>query len=101
MNNAVVIRGEIRIPKSVEDLASFCRWAESPDYPTSGWISYLRGEIWVDNSMEEMNHNQIKGIFAIVVGGLVLTERLGRYFHDRMLLSNAEADLASEPDGMF
>ena len=39
--------------------------------------------------------------FAIVVGGLVLTERLGRYFHDRMRLSNVDADLSSEPDGMF
>src|SRR5690349_8595379 len=83
MNNAVVIRGQIRIPEWVKDLDSFHRWTESPDYPDSGWFSYFRGEIWVDTSMEEMNHNQLKGVFAIVVGGLVLTERLGRYFHDR------------------
>jgi len=36
-----------------------------------------------------------------VVGGLVRASHLGRYFHDRMLLSKAEADLASEPDGLF
>src|SRR5262249_12292223 len=51
--------------------------------------------------MEEMNHNQLKGVFAIVVGGLVLTERRGRYFHDRMRLSNPDVDLSREPDGMF
>jgi Uma2 family endonuclease len=101
VNNAVIIRGEIRIPGWVEDLETFCRWAEAPEYPERGWSSYLRGEIWVDDSMEEMNHNQAKGEFAIVVGGLVRAGRIGRYFHDRMLLSNAEADLASEPDGMF
>jgi len=101
MNNAVVIRGQIRIPEWVKDLDSFHRWTESPDYPESGWFSYFRGEIWVDTSMEELNHNQLKGVFAIVVGGLVLTERLGRYLHDRMRLSNVEVDLSSEPDGMF
>lgn len=101
MNNAVVIRGTVRIPEWVKDLASFHRWTESPDYPESGWFSYFRGEIWVDTSMEEMNHNQLKGEFAIVVGGLVRAGRLGRYFHDRMRLSNVEVDLSSEPDGMF
>src|SRR5262249_16031049 len=51
MNNAVVIRGQIRIPEWVKDLDSFHRWTESPDYPESGWFSYFRGEIWVDTSM--------------------------------------------------
>jgi Uma2 family endonuclease len=101
MNNPVVIAGQIRIPGWVKDLDSFHRWTESPDYPDSGWFSYLRGEIWVDTSLEEMNHNQLKGVFAIVVGGLVREDRLGRYFHDRMRLSNVEVDLSSEADGMF
>jgi Uma2 family endonuclease len=102
MNNAVVIRGQIRIPEWVKDLDSFHRWTASPDYPDSGWFSYFRGEIWVDTSMEEMNHNQLKGEFAIVVGSLVRADRLlGRYFHDRMRLSNAQVDLSTEPDGMF
>jgi Uma2 family endonuclease len=101
MPDAVVIRGQVRIPEWVQDLDSFHRWTESPDYPDSGWFSYFRGEIWVDTSTEEMNHNQLKGELAIVVGGLVLTERLGRYFHDRMRLSNVQVDLSSEPDGMF
>src|SRR5436305_15336600 len=96
MNNAVVICGQIRMPEWVKDLDSFHRWTESPDYPDSGWFSYFRGEIWVDTSMEELNHNQLKGVFAIVVGGLVLTERLGRYLHDRMRLSNPDVDLSSE-----
>src|SRR5436305_7323607 len=83
MNNAIVIRGQLRIPEWVKDLDSFHRWTESPGYPDSGWFSYFRGEIWVDNSLETMNHNQAKGAFAITVGGLVLSERLGRYLHDR------------------
>jgi Uma2 family endonuclease len=93
--------GEVRIPAWVVDLESFCRWATSEDYPESGWFSYLKGELWVDLSMERVGHNQIKGRFAIVVGSLVDAAESGRYFHDRMGLSNVEADLGTEPDGMY
>jgi Uma2 family endonuclease len=103
--SAVVIQDQVfdrvLIPGWVKNLDSFCRWASSEEYPEHGWFSYLNGSIWVDLSMEEMNHNQVKGVFAIVVGGLILAGRLGRYFHDRMGLSNPGANLATEPDGMF
>jgi Uma2 family endonuclease len=101
--SAVVIQSpsRVRIPAWVKDLESFCRWTDSSDAPSRGWFSFPDGELWVDLSMEEQNHNQVKGVFAIVVGGLVLAARLGRYFHDRMRLSNAAAGLATEPDGTF
>jgi Uma2 family endonuclease len=102
--SAIIIQGatrDVRIPAWVTDRESFCNWACSEDFPEHGWFSYLRGEVWVDLSMEGVDHNQAKGIFAILVGGLVLTQRLGRYYHDRMGLSNAAADLGTEPDGMF
>jgi Uma2 family endonuclease len=93
--------GPIRIPVWVCDLESFRRWARSDAFPERGRISYLNGELWVDLSMERLSHNQAKGIFAIVLGGLILADRLGRYLHDRMRLTNVAADLSSEPDGMF
>jgi Uma2 family endonuclease len=101
--NALVIqdRHQVRIPAWVSDLDSFCRWATSADFPRQGSISYLNNEVWVDLSMEEMNHNQLKGILAIVLGGFILAGRLGRYYHDRMSLSNPTAGLATEPDGMY
>lgn len=101
MSTIVLDQHVIHIPAWVSDLESFCRWAGSNAYPEHGWFSYLAGELWVDLSMEEMNHNQIKGAFAIVLGQLVLAGGLGRYFHDRMRLANRAAGLATEPDGMF
>src|SRR5262245_17514393 len=98
---AVVIRGQVRIPRWVDDLPSFLRWAESDEYPEQGWYSYLRGELWLDPSMEEMNHNQAKGAFAIGLGALAQTGKLGRFFHDQMRLCVPAVDLATEPDGMF
>jgi Uma2 family endonuclease len=98
---AVLQNRQVDIPAWVVDLESFCRWEEGDDYPESGRICYLKDRVWVDMSMEEMNHNQLKGEFAVVVGNLVRIQKLGRYFHDRMRLTNTAASLAAEPDGMF
>src|SRR5262245_44709545 len=97
----IVISDRLRIPSWVDDFPAFRRWIRSEDFPDHGWYSHLGGELWVDVSMEKVWHNQIKGVIAIVVGGLVLAEKLGRYFHDRMFLTNLEAGISTEPDGMF
>jgi Uma2 family endonuclease len=93
--------GQVHIPGWVEDLETFRRWARSSDFPERGRFGYFNGQIWVDLSMERLAHNQLKGIIAVVVGGLVMAGRLGVYFHDRMRLTSEAANLSSEPDGMF
>jgi Uma2 family endonuclease len=99
---AIVIADKARIPAWVRDLESFRRWARSDEYPRRGWFSYLHGEIWADPSMEQLfTHNQVKGEYAVVVGGMVKTDQLGRFFHSRTLLTNPAADLVTEPDGLF
>lgn len=100
--STIVIGDEVSIPAWIHDLESYRRWAKSDDYPSRGWFSYLNGVVWVDLSMEQLfAHNQVKGEVAIVLGGMVKTHSLGRYFHDRTLLSNTTADLSTEPDGLF
>src|SRR5207248_585606 len=37
----------------------------------------------------------------MVVGYLVLTANLGRFYYDKMRLTNSQADFAAEPDGVF
>lgn len=100
--STIVIADQVRIPSWVNDLESFRRWARSRDYPERGWVSFLNGEIWVDMSMEQLfTHNQVKTEFTVVLGGLMKGEELGYYFSDRVLLSNEEANLSTEPDGTF
>ncbi len=100
--STIVIADQVRIPSWVNDLESFRRWRLSDDYPERGWLSFLNGEIWVDMSMEQLfTHNQVKTEFTIVLGGLMKGEELGYYFSDRVALSNASANLATEPDGTF
>jgi Uma2 family endonuclease len=98
--STIVLGERIRIPDFVDDIESFRRWARSGDFPERGRFSHLGGELWVDVMPEQLfTHNQVKGEFAIVLGGMMKTDRLGRYFHDRTLLTNAEAGLSTEPDG--
>src|SRR3954466_304636 len=98
----VVVNGEAHIPAEVVDLASFRLWARSDRFPQRGRFSYLGGEVWADLSLEQLfSHNQVKGEFAIVLGAFVKSARTGLFFHDRTFLSNPEADLSTEPDGLF
>lgn len=100
--STIVLGERIRIPDFVDDLESFRRWARSDGFPERGRFSHLNGELWVDVMPEQLfTHNQVKGEFAIVLGGMVKSDRLGRYFHDRTLLTNSQAGLSTEPDGTF
>jgi Uma2 family endonuclease len=90
------------IPARVVDLASFRRWTLSDQFPQQGRIDYVGGDIWVDMTMEEFfGHNQVKGEFTIVLGGLARSLHLGRFIHDRMRLVHEAVDLSCEPDGAF
>ncbi|MBL8794758.1 MAG: Uma2 family endonuclease [Planctomycetia bacterium] len=102
---AIVIEGEqgaVRLPACVVDLESFRHWADSDEFPERGRYCYLGGIIWVDVSMEELlSHNQVKAEYARVLGNIVVTDDLGRFFPDGAALSNTDADLFSIPDGLF
>jgi len=99
---ALVINEMVQIPAGMDDLESFRRWARSGEMPQHGWYSFIAGKLWVDLSMEKLfTHNQVKGEYAVVLGSLAKAASVGRYFHDRTLLSHPGADLSTEPDGTF
>jgi Uma2 family endonuclease len=92
----------IRIPPWVVDHESFRRWVRSEEFPEKGRICYLNGEVWADMSGEQIyTHNQVKQEFSRTLGNLVIAEDLGTYFPDGILLSNAEVDFTSGPDGIY
>jgi len=102
MNTIVLDTHTVRIPAWVVDLDSFRRWVQSDDFPEGDRICCLDGEVWIDMSKEQIfTHNQLKGEFNVVVGGFVKREQLGRYFPDGVLVTNTEANLSSQPDGVF
>jgi len=99
--STVVIAGSGRIPDWVSDMDSFRRWARSEDFPESGWFSYLAREVWADPRGETLGHNQAKWKISLTLGGLIEAQALGYFYPDRMRLVNVDADLSTEPDGMF
>jgi Uma2 family endonuclease len=100
MSTIVVDRQSVHIPDSFEDLNAFRSWARSREYPDSGRICYLNGEVWIDMSKEQFSHNQIKGEMSSVLTRLAKRRR-GRFFPDGYLLSNPEANLSTNPDGIY
>lgn len=92
--------GKVQIPGWVVDLPAFRRWVHSGEPQEKLRAHFLNGEVWVDLVMEEaFSHNFVKN--AIYAALLPLTEGLGLFFSDGMLLTNDDAGIGTEPDAMF
>jgi len=91
----------VRIPPWVLDHKSFRRWAVSDAFPDRGHYAFLNGEVWVDTSMERFAHNQLKTRLTAALTQLTAAADSGYFLNDRMMLTNDQAGLSTEPDGMF
>ena len=102
MRSRVVENALVVIPNWVNDLESFRRWSDDDDFPEKGRIAYLRGELWVDMSMEELiTHNDVKNKINSALTMMVMAARSGRCFADGAFISNEKGDLSNQPDGMY
>jgi Uma2 family endonuclease len=107
LNTIVFDEQTVVIPGWVTDHASFRRWAHSDDFPETGSVGFLQGGVWIDMSKEQIfSHNQVKHEFAYTLTGIIRSHRVpkirdGRYFPDGVLLSNEDAELTTQPDGVF
>jgi Uma2 family endonuclease len=94
-----VAEHDLNIPASAFTLAGFRRWASSEEFPESGRISFLAGEVFVDMSPEEFNtHSAVKGEVTAVPWQLNKKLDLGRMIPDGVLLTNPEAGLSTVAD---
>ena len=84
--------GNIHIPAWVVDVPSFWRWRDATELPEKLPVHFIRGEVWLDLSMEELfSHNQIKAALGLALGQLIEGADLGLYVVDGMSLSNPAA----------
>jgi Uma2 family endonuclease len=92
----------ISIPASARTQEGFNRWATSDDFPDRCRVSWIRGEILIDMSPEEIeSHNKLKTELTRAMATFVKQHRLGECYSDRTLITNEEAELSTEPDFMF
>jgi Uma2 family endonuclease len=93
---------EVTVPGWVTDLASFRRWADSPDFPDSGRICFLNGEVWADMSKEQIfSHVLVKTRITAVLSQLVEAAGMGLFLGDGAMLSNVDVGFAARPDAVF
>lgn len=97
----VIVENKISIPGWINSLQDYRCWAESDEYPESGWVSYVNGIIFVDTLEEFLTHNRVKQAFNAAFGMLLMQQPPGCFVPDRMLLINDAANLSTEPDGLF
>jgi Uma2 family endonuclease len=87
------------IPPNAHTFEGFWRWLESDEFPESGRIDFLDGEISADMSPEDL---QTHGVLKVEIGSklhaLVRERRLGQVFMDSTRVSSSGAGLSAEPD---
>jgi Uma2 family endonuclease len=92
----------IALPEWVKDIATFRHWTDSADCPHEYRLGWLKGEVWIDMSKEQVfSHILVKTKIAMRLALLAEEEKLGLYLSDGLLLSNFAADISGNPDGTF
>jgi Uma2 family endonuclease len=92
----------VRVPGWVTSMDGFRRWHDSDDFPETANVWWLRGEVWLDMSKEQIfSHVLVKTELTAVLRTLARQEQLGLYLTDGVLLSNFAAEISGKPDGLF
>lgn len=97
--HAIIAEENLRIPEDASTYDGFLRWSESDEFPETGRIDYLGGEIDVDMSPEDLyTHSAVKTAVALTLGSLIVESDIGDLFIDRAQIRSRFAQLAAEPD---
>jgi len=93
---------QVSVPEWVVDLDSFRRWADAGEFPDEGRIFFLRGQVWVDMSKEQVfSHIKVKTRMTSTLDVLVAALQSGLLLGDGLRLTNEAAGLAVKPDATF
>jgi len=95
----VLIEERLRIPLGLSCLEEFRAWARSADFPETGRIDYIGGNLEVDISPEDLfTHGTLKIRLTAAILARVDELDLGHVFSDCARVSHPGANLSVEPD---
>src|SRR4051794_37828553 len=81
-------RNRVNISSWLTDLEAFRRWVDTDDFPDEYRIWWLRGEVCIDMSKEQIfTHVRVKTRFTRALDLLADQEQLEMYLTDGVLLS--------------
>ena len=102
MASCLLLEHDIELPLDVRDLRGFRRWGLSEEFPESGRIDFIQGNIEIDMSPENaFSHGNPKIKLIQALSLIVEKNDLGYLFSDRLRCSSVSADLSVEPDIIF
>ena len=97
--HAIIFEDDLRIPEDVHTFEGFERWLESDEFPETGRIDFLAGDVEVDLSPEDVfTHSVVKSAVVLTLGNLIREKDQGEIFFDRTRLTSRFAELSVEPD---
>jgi Uma2 family endonuclease len=92
----------IAVPNWVTDIEAFRRWVDEDDYAQTHPVWWLKGEVWLDMSNEQVfTHVLVKTRIIAVLGQLAKGEERGLFLGGGLLLTNFAADISGNPDATF
>jgi Uma2 family endonuclease len=99
--HAIIVEENLRIPEDARTFEGFQRWIDSGEFPETGRIDYLEGDVEVDMSPEDLyTHGTPKTAISSKLHILVAEAELGLVFSDSTRLKSRFAGLSVEPDVM-
>jgi Uma2 family endonuclease len=102
MASCLLLEHDVEVPLDVRTLDDFRRWALSADFPETGRIDFIRGNIEIDMSAENAyTHGTPKTAIVARLWAVSDEHNLGDVFSDCMRISSPVADLSCEPDVVF
>jgi hypothetical protein len=101
-NSGIGLDSSLEVPANASKLPGFRAWAHSSRFPDHARICFLDGELFIAMSPEELeNHNKVKEVIGRAIGNLNEQCDSGEFFTDAVLVTNVNANLATEPDATF
>ena len=97
--HAILFKENLPIPGNAFTLEGFRRWAASAEFPETGRIDFLAGDVEVELSPEELfSHGLVKGAIYAGLHNLLSDLDIGEAFIDSTRYTSDSAGLSAEPD---
>src|ERR1043166_4240757 len=95
----IIFEEQLRIPSEINDFGRFREWVASDEFPDTGRIDYLAGDVEVEMSPEDLHtHGAVKAEISAQLHVLVKQRDLGEVFIDSTRVFPPAAELSVEPD---
>ena len=99
VREAVAVYDAPAIPPSAALLEGFREWSRSDDFPESGRIDFLAGEVEIEMSPEDLyTHGTVKTAIVAELFDRIARSSKGFVFADSTRVSSPISDLSAEPD---